>query len=112
MKTLLGIRVQQIAWIFYSLWFIRPKIPLNVGMSTKVYNPGSTYNQGMDLCALSDLTTPWAIHVVATLRIANRIHDGITDIDQLAAAAGADARSLELVLRHLARKGVFEETSP
>ena len=46
----------------------------------------------VDLWALSDLCTPWCVHVVATLRIADHIAAGITQIDDLAAASGSDAR--------------------
>jgi SAM-dependent methyltransferase len=66
----------------------------------------------MDLWALADLATPWCLHVVATLGIANRIAAGITEVDELAAASGADRDSLYRVLRHLVHKGVFEEPSP
>jgi 2,7-dihydroxy-5-methyl-1-naphthoate 7-O-methyltransferase len=65
----------------------------------------------VDVWALSDLCTPWCVHVVATLRIADHIAAGTTRIDHLAAAAGADADSLQRVLRHLVGKGVFEEPS-
>src|ERR1700683_4190948 len=63
----------------------------------------------MNLWALSDLCTPWCIHVVATLRVADHIAAGITDIGPLAAASGADPDSLNRVLRHLVSQGVFEE---
>jgi SAM-dependent methyltransferase len=63
----------------------------------------------MDLWALTDLCTPWCIHVIATLRIADHISAGHVDIGELAAAAGADRDSLCRVLRHLVSKGVFEE---
>lgn len=63
----------------------------------------------MDLWTLSDLCTPWCIHVVATLQIADHIEAGHSDIASLAAAAGADRDSLYRVLRHLVSKGVFEE---
>ena len=66
----------------------------------------------MDLWALSDLCTPWCVHVVSTLRIADHIAAGTVEIDQLAAASGADADSLHRVLRHLVGKGVFEEPAP
>ena len=66
----------------------------------------------MDLWVMSDLSTPWCVHVVATLRIADHISAGITEIDKLAAAAGADRDSLHLVLRHLVSKGVFEAPAP
>ena len=51
-------------------------------------------------------------HVVATLRIADHIAAGITEIDRLAAAAGCDADCLHRVLGHLVGKGVFQETAP
>ncbi len=66
----------------------------------------------MDIWALSDLSTPWCVHVVATLRIADHIAAGNTEIGPLAAAAGADRDSLHRVLRHLVSKGLFDETTP
>ncbi len=66
----------------------------------------------VDLWALIDLATPWCVHVVATLRIADHIAAGITQIDDLAAASGCDSGSLERVLRHLVGKGVCEEPAP
>jgi 2,7-dihydroxy-5-methyl-1-naphthoate 7-O-methyltransferase len=65
-----------------------------------------------DLWALSDLCTPWCLHVVATLRIAEHIAAGTDAVDELAEAAGCDARALGSVLRHLAGKGVFREAGP
>jgi SAM-dependent methyltransferase len=50
--------------------------------------------------------------VVATLRIADHIAAGITDVDALAAAAGSDAAALHSVLGHLTAKGVFVATAP
>ena len=64
----------------------------------------------VDIWALSDLCTPWCVHVVATLRIADHIATGITQIDDLAAASGSD--SLHRVMRHIVGKGVFEEPAP
>jgi SAM-dependent methyltransferase len=64
------------------------------------------------LRALSDLCTPWCIHVVATLRTADHIATGIDQIDNLAAASGCDPYALHRVLTHLVGKGVFEEPSP
>ena len=63
----------------------------------------------MDLWFLTDLCTPWCVHVAVTLRIADHIAAGITSIEELADAAGADAASLQRVLRHLVSKGLFEE---
>ncbi|MGH9882015.1 MAG: methyltransferase family protein, partial [Pyrinomonadaceae bacterium] len=68
--------------------------------------------ESVNLGALSDLCTPWCIHVVATLRIADHIATGTTKIDDLAAAAGCDPDSLHRVLTYLAGKGVFKETAP
>jgi hypothetical protein len=65
-----------------------------------------------DLWALSDLCTPWCIHVVATLRIANYLAGGITGVEQLAAAAGCDAGVLDSVLGRLVSKGVFASAAP
>ncbi len=66
----------------------------------------------VDIWDLIDLCTPWCIHVVATLRIADHVAAGISQIDDLAAAAGADSESLHRVLRHLVGKGVFVEETP
>jgi len=49
---------------------------------------------------------------VATLRIADHIAGGVSAIDELAAASGADPASLHRVLRHLVAKGIFEEPAP
>jgi hypothetical protein len=66
----------------------------------------------VDVWALSDLCTPWCVHVVATLRIADHIADGITQVDDLAAASATVSGPLQRVLRHLVGKGVFEEPAP
>src|SRR5712691_2155081 len=65
-----------------------------------------------DIGALSDLCTPWCLHVVATLRIADHIAAGVTDVDRLAVAAGCDPEVLHSVLSHLVGKGVFDEPAP
>ena len=66
----------------------------------------------VDLWALSDLCTPWCIHVVVTLRVADHLASGITRIDDLATAACAHSDSLARVLRHLIGKGLFAEPTP
>jgi 2,7-dihydroxy-5-methyl-1-naphthoate 7-O-methyltransferase len=63
----------------------------------------------MSIWELSDLCTPWCLHVVVTLRIAEHLAAGHAEIADLAATAAADAHSLHRVLRHLVSKGVFEE---
>ena len=61
---------------------------------------------------LSDLCTPWCVHVAATLRIADHIESGIHRVDDLAAAAGCDVSALDAMLGHLVQKGLFVEPSP
>jgi SAM-dependent methyltransferase len=65
-----------------------------------------------DVFALSDLCTPWCVHVAATLRIADHLAAGVTGIDGFAAASGCDRGALLRVLRHLVGKGVFDEPEP
>src|SRR3954471_7171924 len=60
---------------------------------------------------LTDLLTPWCVHTVATLKIAERV-DGVAEVGELAAAAECDREALHDVLSHLVSKGVFEEPSP
>jgi 2,7-dihydroxy-5-methyl-1-naphthoate 7-O-methyltransferase len=69
-------------------------------------------NTTTDLDALTDLRTPWCVYTVATLRIADHVAAGHTEIAELAAAAGCDRDALHAVLSHLATRGVFEETGP
>ncbi len=66
----------------------------------------------VDLWSLSDLRTPWCIYVVATLRIADHIAAGKSEINTLAAAADCDADALHRVLTHLVSVGVFQEKAP
>jgi len=65
-----------------------------------------------DLWELSDLRTPWCIRVVATLRIADHIAEGIEQIDDLAALTNCDPYALHRVLTLLVKKGVFDEPVP
>ncbi len=67
--------------------------------------------QVVDLWSLCDLCTPWCVHVVATLRIADHIVAGKDHIGDLALAAGCDPYVLHRVLTHLVGKGVFKETT-
>jgi SAM-dependent methyltransferase len=66
----------------------------------------------MDLWELSDLATPWCVHVAVTLKLAEHLASGPRSIDDLAAAADANPAALARVLRQLIRKGVFVEPSP
>lgn len=64
------------------------------------------------LQALTDLTTPWAVRVVATLRIPDLIASGVTGLEELAGRCGADAETLGRVMRYLVARGVFAEPAP
>ena len=64
------------------------------------------------LSRLTDLRTPWCIHVAATLRIAEHVAAGTTEIGALAEAAHCDRDALHRVLTQLAQEGVFEEPTP
>src|SRR5262249_39861463 len=74
--------------------------------------PRMPAREPVDIGALTDLCTPWCVHVAATLQIADHIAAGITRVEDLAAKAEADCESLQSVLRHLVSKGVFDEPSP
>ncbi len=50
-----------------------------------------------------------ALRVAAELKIADLLQEGPRSVDDLATAAGADARALHRVLRFLAGEGVFRE---
>ena len=65
-----------------------------------------------DLWSLADLQTPWCVHVVATLRVADFIAAGVCDVESLAKVTKSDRDALHSVLTHLASKGVFEEPAP
>ena len=66
----------------------------------------------VNLWELSDLNTPWCVHVVATLHIADHLAAGIAKIDDLARAARCNPDALHQVLGHLVSKGVFVEVAP
>lgn len=61
---------------------------------------------------LMDLTTPWCVHVAITLRIADRVQAGTSNVAELARQADCDPTFLRRVLRHLVAKGVFDEPEP
>jgi SAM-dependent methyltransferase len=69
-------------------------------------------NATVSIWELSDLCTPWCVHVAATLRVAEQMEAGHSHLEELAAACACDARYLGLTLRQLVRKGVFEEPEP
>jgi 2,7-dihydroxy-5-methyl-1-naphthoate 7-O-methyltransferase len=79
-------------------------------VTPSIRNPQSTIRNSID--SLTDLCTPWCVHVVATLRVGEHLASGPATIEDLAVACGADADALKRVLQHLVSKGVFESPSP
>jgi hypothetical protein len=63
----------------------------------------------VDVWSMADLTTPFAIRVVATLRVADAVKDGPVALDELAQRCSANADALERVLRFLVYRGLFVE---
>ena len=74
--------------------------------------PDVTRDELGRIVELSDLRTPWCVHVVATLRIADHLAAGADRLDQLSAAASCDPDLLSRVLGHLVSKGVFVQPEP
>src|SRR6266700_1533165 len=66
----------------------------------------------IDLWALTDLDTNFAIRVAGTLRVAEAIDAGVTKLDDLAARVGADRDALGRLLRYLSRRGLFTQVGP
>ncbi len=61
------------------------------------------------LWQLSDIITPLAIRVAATLRVADHIAAGTADVEGLSRLAGAAPDALRRLLRYLAARGLFTE---
>nr|ASA49575.1 O-methyltransferase [Actinoallomurus sp.] len=64
-----------------------------------------------ELSRMTDAITPWAIRVVATLRVADRLADGPLPVGELAGQVGADQDALLRVLRYLVHFGLFTESA-
>ncbi|MFL6078130.1 MAG: methyltransferase [Mycobacteriales bacterium] len=64
------------------------------------------------LAPVTDLVTPMAVRVAATLRLADLMAAGVERVEELAERTGADADALGRLLRHLTCHGVFAEPSP
>ncbi|MDF6019126.1 methyltransferase [Streptomyces sp. JH34] len=62
-----------------------------------------------DLLEMADLLTPSTIRAAATLRIADHLASGVDVPEKLAELTGTRPDLLDLLLRHLASKGVLTE---
>ncbi|MEU4532824.1 methyltransferase [Micromonospora ureilytica] len=60
------------------------------------------------LARLSDLVTPMALRVAATLRLADAVLAGVDDVDRLAGLTGTHPGALARLVRHLCAVGLFE----
>ncbi|GAA5094482.1 methyltransferase [Nocardia iowensis] len=65
-----------------------------------------------NLAEAADLVFPYAVRVAATLRLADFLADGVCELTDLAAAAGAEPDALGRLMRYLTCRGVFAETAP
>lgn len=66
----------------------------------------------LELWSIADLTTPMAVRVAATLRIADHIAQGRRTASNVAEAVGADPDGVERVMRHLVTAGVLRRDGP
>lgn len=72
----------------------------------------STPDAPRTLDELSDLVTPYAVRIAATLRLADHMAAGHTKVEDLAEASGTRPRPLAAILEYLSRRGVFTRLSP
>jgi hypothetical protein len=64
------------------------------------------------LNTLTDVITPWAVRVAATLRLSDLLAPGPATLDDIAVSAGADRDALGRLLRYLACRGIYAEPAP
>jgi 2,7-dihydroxy-5-methyl-1-naphthoate 7-O-methyltransferase len=71
--------------------------------------PATAFNPLVALQRLADPVGPWAIRAAATLRLADFIAEGHTDVSALAKQTGILSGSLLRLMRYLAQRGVFTQ---
>jgi hypothetical protein len=82
-------------------------------MSSSESEPSASQPSAWQLLApITDLVTPMAVRVAATLRLADLMAGGAEHVDELAERTGTNADALGRLLRHLTCRGVFAEPSP
>jgi hypothetical protein len=64
------------------------------------------------LAPLTDLVTPMAVRVAATLRLPDLMAEGAESAEELSRRSGCDAEALARLLRHLIAHGMFAEPAP
>jgi hypothetical protein len=65
-----------------------------------------------ELLAMISPAGPWALRVAATLRLADCIGSGLSNVKELASAVGANADALERLLAFLVSRGIFVSPEP
>lgn len=68
--------------------------------------------EAIKLSELIDPIVPWAMRVVATLRVADAIAEGVTKATDIAARAGVNGDALNRVMRLLTYSEVFRQVEP
>lgn len=71
-----------------------------------------TSDREVNLAALTDVNTPWAIRAAVTLEIPDAIGDEPITCDEIAKLLAVDSAALGRLLRYLACRGVFTEPEP
>lgn len=74
--------------------------------------PTTTADPVADLFRLTDLATPHAVRVAATLRLPDALAGGPVDLTTLARRVSAAPDSLARLVRHLVGRGLFVEPTP
>lgn len=82
-----------------------------MSLAPDIEGPSIDQDAILRLFELADIIVPFAIGVVADLQIADLLIGGPATAEQLAAATETDERALYRLLRALASKGIFAETT-
>jgi 2,7-dihydroxy-5-methyl-1-naphthoate 7-O-methyltransferase len=72
-------------------------------------NKENMANEMSKMFDLGNLYTPWCLHVISTLNIADHINSGINTLEDLAIKTNCQPHVLKYLLRTLVDKGLFSE---
>ena len=67
----------------------------------------SKNDAAVELLSMASLYTPWALRAAATLRLADKVNEGATSVQELAELTGSNPDALARLMRHLVNIGVF-----
>jgi SAM-dependent methyltransferase len=85
---------------------------VDVITATETPQGGPAADERARIRALMDLFGPVTLRVAATLRLADYVAAGATELADLAAKADVDTDALRRLMRFLTCRGVFAETAP